>query len=240
MGVGALVREFEWLADRSARQVTAWAGQHPALAGCTDLAAVLAAVRLEPDPVLHALLTEVRAGCGVAARVVLQAMLPKLLLMSRSDRGAFAMDYVAQLWLRIHTYPLARRPERIAANLALDTLKAVQAERGQAVVLVDERRLEGAATTPDRGSVVHAPFPVLRSDNGRPAGDVARELLRTAVERRLVDPHTHAVLASVFADGLSEQEVARRYQVTPLTIRRRCNKGITALAEHAHELAAVL
>ncbi|WP_432559309.1 RNA polymerase sigma factor [Granulicoccus sp. GXG6511] len=223
MGVAELVREFEWLSETGAPRVAAWVDRHPALAGCVNLADVVEAVRTDPDPVLQALLREVGAGCLLAARVVLQTMLPKMIVMSRSDRGAFVMDYVAQLWLRILAYPLDRRPRRIAANLALDTLKAVQAERRPGVVLLEPHRF--------------AELP------GMVAPDPPREtrgLLRTALDRGLVDPHTHAVLTSVYAEGCSDKEAAGRYGVSPVTIQRRCQRGVRILSAHAVELADAL
>lgn len=222
MSVRELSREFESLIGSSTPLVAAWSGLHPALAGCVDLRDVVEAIRAAPDPALHALMREVGDGCPLAARVILQALLPKALLLSRSDRSATAMDYVAHLWLRIIDYPLARRPHRIAANLVLDTLKAVRAERGQALVLLEPQELT------ELSGIVGPPEPTR----------VTRGLLRTALDRSLVDPHTHNVLATVYAEGLSTEETAKRFGVTPNTIRRRCTRGIRAMAARAHELAA--
>ncbi|MDO5500920.1 MAG: hypothetical protein Q4F67_14690 [Propionibacteriaceae bacterium] len=224
MSVGALLREFEWLAGRCTPLVAAWVRRHPVLTGCVGLRDVLAAVRADPDAVLSALLWETRAGCVVAGRVVLQALLPKIIVMSRTDRGAFAMDYVGALWLRINDYPLEERPHRIAANLALDTLKAVHAERGHGLVLLEPQAITGLPGVLDQPR----------------AGPDTRGLLRTAVERGVVDTHTHAVLVSVFAEGFSREETAERYQVTPLTIQRRCRHGIQQLRAHADELRDAL
>ena len=223
MGVSELVREFEWLSERGTPRVALWADRQPALAGCVELGDVLKAVRADPDPALHALLSELRAGCLLAARVVLHALLPKMIVMSRADRGAFVMDYVAHLWLRNLDYPLDRRPQRIAANLARDTLKAVQAERRQGVVLLEPHRFTEVPVLVD-------PDPPRKT----------RGLLRTALDRGLVDPHTHAILASVYADGFSAKEAARRYGVSPITIQRRCRRGVKRLAAHADELATAL
>lgn len=161
-------------------------------------------------------------GCPIAARVILQALLPKALLLSRSDRSATAMDYVAHLWLRIIDYPLARRPHRIAGNLVLDTLKAVRAERGQVLVLLEPQEFQ------ELPGVVGPPDPTR----------AARGLLRHALDRSLVDPHTYNVLATVYSEGLSTEETAQRFGVTPNTIQRRCTRGIRAIAARVHELAA--
>jgi DNA-directed RNA polymerase specialized sigma24 family protein len=85
------------------------------------------------DAVLLALL--VRAPREqLAGRVVLQAMLPGLKsLSSRLARSVVSFEELWQilfacLWERIVTYPVERRPSRVAANLLRDTLKRTLAE----------------------------------------------------------------------------------------------------------------
>lgn len=222
MSVRELLREFEWLAKSSAPLVAAWARRHSALAGCAALRDVLAAVRADPDAVLGALLQETADGCVVAGRVVLQALLPKMITMAGRDGEPGVLDdYLSALWLRIIDYPLDRRPQRIAANLVLDTRKTVRAERGRELVLLDRAQLHAVPWL--RGE------PTQRPD--------ARKLLRAAMDRGLVDPHTHNVLTSVYADGFTSAETAERFGVTHSTIRRRCNRGLRTLAARVHELA---
>lgn len=217
MAKTAVHKDFQSLIPRSAAAVSAWAERHSALAGCDDLPAVLAAIRSSPDAVLGALLGETLHGCPLAPRVVLHAMLPKMISMARRDPAASLEDYLAHLWLRITTYPLDRRPRRIAANLALDTLKAVKADLTPMLV------------------------PMADLDNAqawRPSDDElsARRLLRAAVDLRLIDPTTHATMLDVYADGLPETEVAVRQKVTATTVRRRCHRGIRVLTAHARQL----
>jgi DNA-directed RNA polymerase specialized sigma24 family protein len=218
MSKRSLLEDFESLAGSSTALVSAWADRHAVLSGCQDLPAVLAAIPSDPDAVLAALLQEVAEGCRVAPRVVLRAMLPKMIVMARRDPTASLEDYLAHLWLRISTYPLNRRPRRIAANLALDTLKAVKADQAPLVVPVAEL---------DDDRAWHEPTDDLS----------ARRLLRAAVDLRLIDPTTHATMVNVYADGLPEAEVAARHRVTSTTVRRRCNRGIRVLAAHATRLA---
>lgn len=217
MATTALFKEFESLVPRSATVVSTWARRHPALAECADLPAVMRAIREDPDKALGALLHEMIHGCPLAPRIVLHAMLPKMISMARRDPAASLEDYLAHLWLRITTYPLDRRPQRIAANLALDTLKAVKADMAPALVPVAD----------------------LDDDPARhPADDLsARRLLRAAVELRLIDPTTHATMMEVYADGLPEAEVAARHNITATTVRRRCHRGIRVLTAHARRLA---
>ena len=123
--VADLNTEWAMLRD-DADEVTGWASRHGVLHGCGDLASVLAAVRLDPDGVLGALLRESAAGSLLAARTVLQAMLGKVVLMANGDPATGTHAYVVAMWERIRTYPIDRRPTHIAGDLALDTRKLVR------------------------------------------------------------------------------------------------------------------
>ena len=127
--VEALNRDWDELVDRHRGSVRGWSRSHGALAECHSLADVLLAARGQPDAVLAALLTLVSKGDQLAARVVLQAMLGRVVRMAGRDPAAGVDDYVSALWCRICAYPLASRPSRIAANLSMDTLKAIALER---------------------------------------------------------------------------------------------------------------
>ena len=65
----------------------------------------------------------------LAARLVLQALLPGLkalagrLLLEADERDEVWSALLAHCWERIRSYPLERRPARIAANTLLDTLQ---------------------------------------------------------------------------------------------------------------------
>src|SRR5439155_8242880 len=65
----------------------------------------------------------------LASRVVFQAMLPGLKSLSaRLGRSVVSFEELWQilfacLWERIVTYPVERRPRRVAANLLRDTMK---------------------------------------------------------------------------------------------------------------------
>lgn len=217
----ALLREFDRLNRTSASSVAGWARRHDVLRDCRDLSDVVRVVAACPDPALAALIRENRRGCRLAGLVVIRALLPKLRRMARRDDQGRLEDYVAELWLRLACFPLDRRPARIAANLVLDTLKAVHRERTPAIELVDD------------------------IDHHRPLGQPERDpdprrILSTAEQLGLVDPRTHAVMVGVFADGLSRPVVARQHRVTSLTVQRRCTRGLRVLAAHSHEVMAAL
>ena len=207
-----------------------WAVGTSELTGCTRPAEVLARVAATPDAVLGHLLSEAAAGDSLAGRVVLQALLPKVVLMASVDPAAEVDDYLTAMWCEIAAYPLARRPTSVAANLALDTLKAVRRERRPVVDL---------ATSPHLVLVVadRRPTQVLGATAGGSEPSVAHVLAR-AREHRLVDAETGELLRSVYAEGLSGESAARRHGLSPGAVRVRCSRAVKVLAGHAELLAA--
>lgn len=140
--VGQLNAEWNRLcADpRTESAVARWAARHPelpALAGCLALEDVEPAVSgaggEEADQILLALLRLTRSGDSLAGRTVLQLMLGKAVRIAttragRDTRPSLEHTAVAALWTTIATYPLERRPAKVAANIAMDTLRAVTTE----------------------------------------------------------------------------------------------------------------
>ena len=226
-GLGsALNAEWAELAADAARTPLAWSSSWPELALCASLDGMLARVRERPDPVLYALLSLCGSGDLLAGRVVLQAMLGKLVRMAAVDTQAGLDDYVGALWLRIRTYPTAERPVRIAANLALDTLKTVQAHR---------RTPRGIEVTPYPPSA----FVDSMWDQPDPSADelAARRVIRAAARLGLINSETEAVLTSVYADGLSGPSAAALHGKSPGAIRVQCHTAVRRLAQHARLLA---
>lgn len=226
--------DVEWAAlQEDARAVAAcrrWASGATVLAGCVTPAEVLARVAAAPDVVLGHLLREAAAGDPLAGRVVLQALLPKVVRMASVDQRAEVDDYVTAMWCVIAAYPVARRKASVAANLALDTLKAVRRERGPVVDLATPPHLVVVAA--DRG-----PARVVGS-SPRAAGPSVAQLLERARRHRLVDPPTSDLLHSVYAEGLSGELAARRHELSPGAVRQRCSRALRVLARHADLLAA--
>jgi DNA-directed RNA polymerase specialized sigma24 family protein len=203
-----------------------WQRSGPELAGCSDLQGVLTRIGEEPDPTLHTLLALCAAGDLLAGRVVLQAMLGKLVRTAAGDSEAGLDDYVSAAWLRIRTYPLGDRPTRIAANLALDTLKMVQKQ---------VRAPLGIDVTPYPPSAfVDALWSPAEPDDDELA---ARRIIHAAATLGLISEDTRAVLISVYADGLTGASAATRHGKSPGAIRVQCHKAVRTLARHAHLLA---
>jgi len=246
----------EWVEFERDRQLAAgarsvigrWAAKNPALRGWASPAEVLAGISADPDTMLAVLIGIHQAfrapgapvGDHLAGRIVLQTMLGKIVAMAARDRHHGVEDYVGQLWTRIDSYPLARRPRRIAANLALDTLKMVTHDSGvggPTTVPVTTAELELAGL----GHTVFGPGGLSMSSQPDLLDDVAdltaRRVLRTAEELGLIDEPTRRLLVSVYAEGLTSADAAARHGLTPSTVRFRCSKAIRRMAAHATSIA---
>jgi len=231
--VEALDHEWSELDHAHRSAPVGWAARHLVLAGCTDLDQVLAVVRTDPDGGLAALLAEAAAGDGLAGRVVLQSMIGRLVQLARRDAQAGVDDYVSAMWCVIRTYPLARRPVRIAANLALDTLKAVCREHRWVV--------RGEVTTWPPGElldeILHGAGAVCVDADGADDLD-GPKVLAFARHLNLIDAAAQELLTSVYLEGLSGVEAARRHGSTAGSVRVRCSRAVGRLAQAAPELLA--
>jgi DNA-directed RNA polymerase specialized sigma24 family protein len=132
----ALERELSSSALRA--QFADWSQHEPALAALPSPAALLRFLRSRPsqverDAVLRPLVAKASTD-PAAGRLVLHAVLPGLknvarrLLISANEREELWASLLCCAWERICTYSVARRPNRIAANVLLDTMHAALAE----------------------------------------------------------------------------------------------------------------
>jgi DNA-directed RNA polymerase specialized sigma24 family protein len=134
--------EAEWPALASGEvqaRLRVWSEQEPALAGFATPQQLLRQLdglrgrHHERDEILSALVRQAETD-PLAARVVLQTLLPGLkklagrLLLEAGQRDELWSALLAHCWERIRTYPLERRPARIAANMLLDTLQKTSRE----------------------------------------------------------------------------------------------------------------
>ncbi len=217
--------EWRRLVESERQVVTEWAARWSCFVECHDLADCVADGRARHDVFLGALLAAAHEGTELAGRVVLQALLPAMVRMSARDATADLSDYVAAVWCRIRTYPLARRPDKIANNLELDTLKSVCRDRPTS---------PATPTGPDE-------LDILWTGRDRPVTTEpdAPALIGAAVAHGLIDDFTGVVLHTVYADGLSGRAAAERHHTTVDLIRWRCSKGVRTLARNAALLAEV-
>jgi DNA-directed RNA polymerase specialized sigma24 family protein len=118
-----------------------WRVKEPALTRFVDATALVrfmrrSGSRAEKDAVLCALLRWAKDE-SIGARVVLEAIRPGLLnLSARIIRDAREREELRStmhlaVWEGIRSYPLARRPRRVAANLLLDTMHRTLVELGR-------------------------------------------------------------------------------------------------------------
>ena len=221
--------EWRRLVEAAPVEPAAWAVRHDELRGCPELAVVLDRAAGGDDGVLRALLGESAAGSELAGRTVLQAMLGRLVRMAGRDRRSSVDDYVGAFWCVLRRYPLNRRPERIAGNLALDTLKAVQRERRWSSGAAAEVWLPGESWE----AVLERGVQRQLLDHAAEQHAVgARELIEAGRRLRLVDDATSRLLHDVYVAGLSGREAAARSGTTPGSLRVRCSRAVHRLAGH--------
>jgi len=226
--VAALDAQWQQLVAAGPSEPVEWAGRHPPLA-VGGLVEVLERAATGEDAVLRALLVESAGGSELAGRTVLQAMLGRLVRMAGRDRWSSVDEYVGALWCVQRGYPLDRRPVRIAANLALDTLKTVQRDRrwcaGPAVdVWLPGEAWDAVLEQGVRRQVLdHA---------AEQRALAAADLIDAGRRLRLVDEATSRLLHHVYVDGLSGREAAARLGTTPGSLRVRCSRAVRRLAVH--------
>lgn len=131
-----LHREWEWLVSRPAPQIAVadWAATHPVFTGARSLQDIADIVSRHSGPAIKALLVEHHSGHPMAARVLTQCMLPKLIRSARyarttvHERGESYFDERAQQTLSAFQDVLNEwRPGSAAsaATLGLNTLNKI-------------------------------------------------------------------------------------------------------------------
>jgi hypothetical protein len=233
--VKALDQEWRELVASQRTAVRRWADRYEVLTTCQTLDDVLSLSKQKSDAVLLALLTEVsRDHDQLAARVVLQTLVGRMVRMAQRDPRGSTDDYLAALWCVINSYPLSRRPARIAANLSLDTLKAVSNERRWL-------RRGDVSLWPSSESLEELLAPV--GLDGSPydsllSGDIeVRRVLEAGRLLSLIETSDALLLQRVYAEGWSGDRAAREFRMAEGTVRVRCSKAVRRLAAHAVELA---
>jgi DNA-directed RNA polymerase specialized sigma24 family protein len=169
-------------------RLRAWAVEEPALAPFAGEPARLIAFLRGPagaaakDELLQALV-RIAAEESLAARVVLHALMPGLkriagrVLLDLSERDELWALLLAHAWERIRRYPLARRPQRIAANILLDTLRRTTRE------LERERRRRHRSVT---GEASHCPSSDQRAEATRILLDATSTGAISQLEARII------------------------------------------------------
>jgi DNA-directed RNA polymerase specialized sigma24 family protein len=230
----------DWDRLAADRRVAARLARRP-IAGHDDLRDLLAATgtdRSVPMPVADALLAEVirhAATDELAARVVLQRVLSGLVRIatrrtqSRPElRRDLFEELTASAWLVIRTYPLHRRPVKIAVNILRDT-------EYQLCVRPARLKSAGEVATPrlEEECLGHAAL------DGQPVGAAEPPaelqvvaLLRLAALAGLPDGDVD-LLREVYIEGRPLAELARARGCTVRTIYNRRESATRRLGELA-------
>jgi hypothetical protein len=235
----------EWpitIATTHARaQVRAWAGTEDALADHHHAGDILDAIDSgnndEKDTILLALLRLAQAGDALAARTVLQAMLPKLRRLAGyvdldhgtlGDRGAVVTEAFLTV---LHTYPVARRTRAVAGNLALDTLHTI----------TDYRRNDPVVTQPTTPHRMEDLLDNERVLDKRTAATLNTEqelwnVLTWALEKSIINRTDLDLLVAVFLppEPGTQAAVAERMGLSPAAVRQRCSRATRAIRTAIH------
>ncbi len=197
-------------------------GQHPSPAAIEQ--AVRKADRHGADDILRALLNQGHNGDPLAHRTVLQLMLGKAIRIAATHSGRDSWSVLEEtaitaLWTVIASYPIERRPTKIAANIAMDTVRLTTAE-------LAHQRHEAPIPAPDLSV----------SDPGHrdiPPDLELAELLAWAVDTAAITAAEATLLLDVYAPGSGERggsAAAERHGLSWATARQRCSRAVRKVA----------
>ncbi len=249
--IGQLNRE--WLRLRTSPEnsslLSSWSRGEPILAAFPTLADIEAALAVNADPeytdaVLLALLrlaTHQEAGAGpdadLAARTVLQLMLPKAVRIARTQRCVPDRDErdaitVACLYEVICTYPVDRRTRHVAANLGLTTLQRVRRTVLRSHVTSFDVEL---LSNPPAGQLDHLPD---QQAEPAPAAQIA-DLLAWALATHVLAAQEADLLARRYRDGApTAAALGAQLGLSPDALKQRCSRAIRKLTSAAPAYAA--
>jgi hypothetical protein len=204
--------EREWVRLRADRLAARRLAEVCSLAGATSLAGVEEYVRgagpEDADAVLLALVRRAVEGDDLAARVLLQLLLPGTRNLARrwwalGDHEERAAAAVTAVYHRIRAYPIARRPGRVAANVLMDAARELRRAVPRVTVTLTAEPVAADSPTPTAAAPAsHAAVElaeVLRDavDDGVLCRDDAELIARSRIAgHRVADIATHHHLGS--------------------------------------------
>jgi len=182
--------------------------------------------RIHDDTVFRGLVAYASTGEAMAARVLLQLLMPGWRSLARRFEWLVQAEelqalVVAIAYERISGYPISRRPGSVAANILGDTRQWLL------------RRLRHV------GREVPAPHPADLRPRWSPqeavpaAGEELLDLLCTAVEDGLLDSTSATLIARTRFGVCTVSELAHREGVDADTVRRRRHRAELRLREAA-------
>lgn len=230
--VTQLEQEWPLLARRElAQALPAWSVRQPSLSRFDSAPALLGFLHTAPpaetDELLSALLALARDD-RLAGRFVLQALLPGL--KSQLRRIAHTRDRYDELWElllfyaweAICSYPLERRPARVAANLLLqvlhDTSREFHRDRRPPQVQRAPRQAPQTTARPRRLPARCTPRPALRAST-----------LRRALAAGVISHRDASLILRSRVRGVSLQTLAEEANVPYQTLLKRRQRAEDAL-----------
>jgi len=155
------------------------------------------------DRVLLALVTRAVAGDELAARVLLQLLLPGTRNLARrwwalGDPDERAAAAVSAVYGRIRTYPIERRPGRVAANVLMDAARELR------------RAVPRVVATPTADPTVHTER---RAQETSPAAVELAEVLRDAVDEGVLGLDDAQLIARSRIAGHRVADIARTHRL---------------------------
>jgi hypothetical protein len=186
---------------------------------------VRAAGPAEADAVLVALVARAVEGDELAARVLLQLLLPGVRRLVRTwwalgDHDERAAAAVAAVYDRIRRYPIVRRPRRVAVNVLMDA--AADLRRAA-------RPGMGPAPAPARLESLPPGWEPADQPVAHPAVELA-DALRDAVDAGLVSAGDAELIAASRIAGVPLAEIAARRGAALRTLQWRRKRAEASLA----------
>ncbi|MFJ5035535.1 RNA polymerase sigma factor [Streptomyces sp. NPDC088560] len=255
--------EWEWLCaqDGNAQRVCGWlveTGVLDAAKAPEDLGALLDVLEERSlreghrfsDVWLDLLLQHAGRGEELAARVVVQAMLPAAVRMAtRSVRSGEEISeihqvVVAALWQAVRSYPLSRTAWKVARHLQLEmwhhTSRDLKREFTSAGLPLDERLAGELTARCDPAAEVHASLlEAAAAEAGLVGGvDGARgelvELLVWALEQKVLSHGAAAAIADHYReDAPDDRTAAQAAGMSPAAVRQRRSRAVRQLRDAA-------
>jgi tryptophan 2,3-dioxygenase len=251
--------EWEWVCAQSgsAQRVRGWlvgAGVLEAAEAPEDLGALLDVLEERSrreghrfsDVWLGLLLQRAGEGEELAARVVVQAMLPAAVRMAaRSVRTGeeFSEIYqvvAAALWQAVRSYPAQRAAWQVARHLRLEmwhhASRDLKREFASSGALLDERAAAGLTADCDPVAEAHTALLEAAAAEAGLVGGVAGargelvELLVWALEQKVLSHDAAAAIADHYReDGPDDRTAARAAGMSPAAVRQRRSRAVRQL-----------
>lgn len=184
----------------------------------------------EADDVLGRLVRRA-PGDTVAARTVLQRVLPGLIAAARRRAGAEKIvvgslldELVATAWTVIVTYPVERRPAKFAVNIVRDSeyLAFVRARRLRHVI----EELSGDALTGGRAPSCGADG---RREDEAPNASETVDVMLARAEAYGLGGDDLRLLRALYLDGRAVDEVADEHAIGARALRYRRSAAVDRL-----------